>query len=90
MRKLRFSTICFAIGAAAILPALAQPAEDLSALKCADFRHNSDGSWSPVREVTIQYPNGNESVGPQVTFPARGTYMGVAFAQILNQRCLSR
>jgi len=28
----------------AILPALAQPAEDLSALKCADFRHNSDGS----------------------------------------------
>jgi hypothetical protein len=78
------------MGAAAVLPAQAQPAQDLSALKCADFRHNSDGSWSPVREVTIQYPNGIVSVAPQVSFPAGGTYMGVALAQMLNQRCASR
>jgi hypothetical protein len=40
--------------------ALAPPAE----LTCADFQHNPDSSWSPLKAMTITAPNGQIQAGP--------------------------
>ena len=87
MIRLVLSTVSLAIAAAMALPAQAQTAPGANTLKCVDFRRNPDGSWSPMREVTIRYPNGIVSLGPPASFPASGTYMGLPLAQMLNQKC---
>jgi hypothetical protein len=90
MRNFLFSTTGLAAAAACTLAAQAQTGPQTPILKCADFRHNSDGSWAPLREVTIRYPNGIVSLGPEISFPATGSYMGLPLAQMLTRQCGSR
>jgi hypothetical protein len=75
-------------------PSLAQPRPayfpELQAqgVSCADFRHNSRGSWSPVRKVTIVGPSGPFTVEPDEVFSLDATFMSVNLAAILDERCL--
>jgi hypothetical protein len=52
-------------------------------LRCSDFVRNSNGSWSPVRPVTI---NG-VTMGPGVAFAPGVAFGGVDLAAVLNQQC---
>jgi hypothetical protein len=59
-------------------------------VSCSDFRLNADGSWSPVRKVTIIGPHGPFSAGPDEIFRIQlqgTTNYGVKVAQILNESC---
>lgn len=63
--------------------AAGSPASAQSGLTCADFQHNSDGSWSPVHPVTI---NG-VTMGPGVAFREGVSFGGVDLAAALNKQC---
>jgi hypothetical protein len=63
--------------------ALARPDE----LTCADFQHNPDGSWSPLKAMTITAPNGQIQTGPGVSFTAGLPIMGVDVAETLDENC---
>lgn len=52
-------------------------------LTCADFVRNPNGSWSPVRPVTL---NG-VTMSPGVAFMPGVSFGGVDLANILNQQC---
>jgi hypothetical protein len=70
--------------------ASAQPsAAQASGISCADFRQQSNGSWTPVRTVTLVAPQGPFTVGPSDTFGIEvgGTLYNLKVAQILNDRC---
>jgi hypothetical protein len=95
MQKFLFIA-CAVIVAGAALPAQAQAVQtpqggpNSPPLKCADFKHN-DGSWSPVHEVGIVFPDGTTlNVAPSATFPDGGSYMGLPLAQLLNAQCASK
>jgi hypothetical protein len=82
------------IVAATALPALAQamqtpqPGPNSPPLTCGDYKHNSDGSWSPTKEVSIVFPDGTTlSIASSVNFPAIGTYMGLPMSQLLTEKC---
>jgi hypothetical protein len=75
--------------------AAAQPGHDPSArqvgISCHDFRLNSNGSWSPVRRVTLFGPNGPFTVEPDEVFRVQlqgTTNYGVKIAEILRDNCL--
>jgi hypothetical protein len=66
-----------------VSPAIAQ--EDL---KCDDFQHNPDGSWTPKSTMTIQRPNGGEiRIGPGLSFHTGVPFMGVDRAAMLDKHC---
>jgi len=60
-------------------------------ISCRDFRLNSDGSWTPVRKVTLLGPNGPFTVEPDEVFRIQlqgTTNYGVKIAEILRDNCL--
>ena len=70
--------------------ASAQPgAWEASGISCADFRHKSNGSWTPVRTVTLVGPQGPFKVDPSEQFGIEtgGTLFNLKIAKILNDRC---
>jgi len=79
----------------AALPGAAQtasaqpPAAQESGISCADFRHKSNGSWTPVRTVTLVGPQGPFKVDPSEQFGIEtgGNLFNLKIAQILNDRC---
>jgi len=75
MRKHLLSLI--ALCTVGVGPAAAQQ------LTCADFVRNPNGSWSPVRPITL---NG-VTMGPGVQFMPGVSFGGVDLASILNQQC---
>jgi hypothetical protein len=54
-----------------------------STLTCADFVRNPNGSWSPVRPITL---NGI-TMGPGVAFMPGVAFGGIDLASVLNQQC---
>jgi hypothetical protein len=52
-------------------------------LDCSQFRHNEDGSWTPISQLTVtSSPYGGQIyVGPRVV-------VGIDLATKLNQQCL--
>jgi hypothetical protein len=60
-------------------------------ISCRDFRLNSDGSWTPIRKVTLLGPNGPFTVEPDEIFRIQfqgTTNYGVKIAEILRDNCL--
>ena len=53
-------------------------------LDCTQFRHNEDGSWAPISQLTVtSSPYGGQIyVGPRV-------FVGIDLATKLNQQCLT-
>jgi len=51
---------------------------------CSQFRHNEDGSWTPISQLTVtSSPYGGQIyVGPRV-------FVGIDLATKLNQQCLT-
>ena len=65
------------------LSAIGQP------LDCSNFRHNEDGSWTPVRQFTITAPNFRQmSMAPGMSFHPGVQLFGMDIATLLNQQCL--
>jgi hypothetical protein len=50
---------------------------------CNDFRHNPDGSWSPLHAVTV----GDVTLSPKAAFLPGSQEGGVDLAALLNQQC---
>jgi hypothetical protein len=67
-------------------PSSAQPPPAKQTVKCADFKHNEDGSWSPVAPVTI---NG-VMMSPDVSFRAGAQMGGVDIGAMLDKKCLPK
>jgi hypothetical protein len=58
-------------------------------LDCSKFRHNEDGSWTPISQFTITNQNGSHvSMGPGVSFRPGVQFSGIDLATLLNQQCL--
>ena len=60
-------------------------------LLAATAAANSDGSWTPVRKVTLFGPNGPFTVEPDEVFRIQlqgTTNYGVKIAEILRDNCL--
>jgi hypothetical protein len=64
-------------------------AAEASGISCADFRQKSNGSWTPIRKVTLVAPQGSFTVEPGETFGIEtgGNLFNLKIAQILNDRC---
>jgi hypothetical protein len=59
-------------------------------ISCRDFQLNSDGSWTPIRKVTLRGPNGPFTVEPDEVFRIQlggTTNYGVKIAEILRDTC---
>jgi hypothetical protein len=65
-------------GQATPSPTVAQPQ-----LTCADFRHNPNGSWTPLHPVTL----GGVSMGAGVAFSEGVQFGGIDLAAALNKQC---
>jgi hypothetical protein len=54
-------------------------------LDCTQFRHNEDGSWTPISMLTVTSSGygGQIYVGPRV-------FVGIELATKLNRQCLPR
>jgi hypothetical protein len=84
--------LLLAATAAAAQPGLGDnPSPRQVGISCRDFRLNSDGSWTPVRKVTLFGPNGPFTVEPDEVFRIQlqgTTNYGVKIAEILRDNCL--
>ena len=83
--------LLLAASAAAAQPGLGHnPSPRRVGISCRDFRMNSDGSWSPLRRVTLFGPNGPFTVEPdevlRLSFQGTTNY-GVKIAEILRDNC---
>jgi hypothetical protein len=59
-------------------------------LTCANFKQNPDGSWTPVKRVTIVGPNGEFKVEPGQKFRIQieaTTNYNVKIAETLDDIC---
>jgi hypothetical protein len=84
--------LLLAATAAAAQPGLRHnPSPRQVGISCRDFRLNSNGSWTPIRRVTLFGPNGPFTVGPDEVFRIQlqgTTNYGVKIAEILRDNCL--
>jgi hypothetical protein len=60
-----------------------------SPFRCANFARNRDGSWSPLRPVTIRSGDTKATLQPGVTFSAGTNFAGVDVAAQLNRQCIA-
>jgi hypothetical protein len=81
-----------AIVALAVLvmpPSIAGSAFAQEDFTCEDFQHNDDGSWTPLKDMTIAAPNGQIELGPGVSFTVGLPILGLDLAAALNEKCKS-
>jgi len=77
MRLACLILVIFASMAASCLPGAAQ------SLTCRNFVRNPNGSWSPVRKISIR----KITIGPGVQFTPGVYFGGIDLAALLNRRC---
>lgn len=58
------------------------PASD-TPVRCADFRRQTDGAWTPRRPVVV----GGVGLAPGVSFTPGVAFGGVDLAAVLDARC---
>ena len=66
------------------------PLPRYAGLTCENFKHNPDGSWTPVRTVKIVGPNGTFTVEPGQKFRFQiqeTTNYNVKIAETLDDNC---
>ena len=86
---IRMIALCLALSAtaAAALPFTpAHPTLQGPALSCADFRQNSDGSWSPTHTLLV----GTVAMSPGSRFQRGMKVFGSDLATTLTSKCLTR
>jgi hypothetical protein len=75
-------TSLHAFAQAAATEAPAPKLQDLH-LSCSDFKHNRDGSWSPLHPVQV----GADKMVPGASFREGVAMSGVDVGALLNQEC---
>lgn len=70
----------FAASSMALCAATAAAGEELS---CLDFQRNPNGSWSPLKPVSI----GGVQMTPGVQFTPGVSFSGIDLAAELNRQC---
>jgi hypothetical protein len=78
------------IVAVAMLPVLTSAAPAQQAISCPDFRHNEDGSWTPLKNITIAGPNRQAEFGPDMSVRAGVVVNGVDLGGLLDLMCEGR
>ena len=68
------------------LPQTAPPSPTPVPPHCSDFRLNPDGTWSPVRRVTV----GDVTLSDKAAFVPGTVVGGVDLARLLDQQCLQQ
>ncbi len=62
-------------------------------LDCTQFRHNEDGSWTPISMRTVTGPGANGTTssgyGGQIYVGPR-VFVGIDLATQLNRQCLTK
>jgi hypothetical protein len=59
-----------------------------SPFRCSHFTHNSDGSWSVLRSVTIRSGDTTTTLQPGASFAPGATFAGIDLAVVLNRQCI--
>ena len=75
------------IAAAVFLLLLSHSAPAQQAISCSDFRQNDDGSWTPLKIVTISGPKQSAQFGPDESLRAGIVVKGVDLAGLLDVMC---
>jgi hypothetical protein len=57
-------------------------------LRCFDFQHNPDGSWSPTHPITTTNGGSSVSIGPGISFGTGDTFAGINLTEWLNAHCI--
>ncbi len=86
IRVIALSLALSAANAAAQVQPPQRPLASMPALSCADFRRNSDGSWSPTHTLLF----GNVAMSPGTRFQAGMKIFGSDLGATLTARCLAR
>jgi hypothetical protein len=73
--------------AAAMLPVLSSAAPAQQAISCPDFRHNEDGSWTPLKNITIAGPNRQAEFRPGMSLRAGVVVNGVDLGGLFDVMC---
>ncbi|HXY57109.1 MAG TPA: hypothetical protein VEH76_00860 [Methylocystis sp.] len=76
-----------AMATAATLLLLSSAAPAQQPISCSDFRHNEDGSWTPLKSVTIGGPQRTAQFGPDMTLRAGVVVNGVDLGGLLDVMC---
>jgi hypothetical protein len=76
-----------AIVCAAVLLLFSVGAQAQQPISCSNFRHNEDGSWTPVKEMTIGSPGHEARFGPEMSLRAGVVVNGVDLAGLLDVMC---
>lgn len=68
-------------------PTPAVPAPTLASLHlaCSDFKHNADGSWSPVHALSVR----DATMNPGASFNTGAVFNDVDLPGLLNKECAS-
>jgi len=59
-----------------------------SPFRCSNFTHNRDGSWWPLRPITIKSGGTIATVAAGVSFGSGASFAGVDLAAVLNRQCV--
>ena len=65
----------------------AEQANTVDDPNCSDFRKNPDGSWEPVRRVTITGPSGKINIKSGATLRSGVQFKGLDLAEWLDKNC---
>ena len=75
------------VASAVILLLFSSAAPAQQPIACSDFRHNEDGSWTPLKSVTIGGPHQAAQFGPDMSLRAGVVVNGVDLAGLLDVMC---
>ena len=79
-----------AIASAVFLLLLSSSAPAQQAISCSDYHQNDDGSWTPLKRVTIGGPDHSVQFGPDQSLRAGVVVNGVDLAGLLDVMCGAR
>jgi hypothetical protein len=86
MLRLFAALAVFAMGAPSFAQNAPQEPAHQKGIPCDAFQHNPDGSWTPLKPVSL----GGVHVGPGVSLREGVKFGGVDFAAELNKQCVAR
>jgi hypothetical protein len=68
------------------MPQPTPPSPSAYAPQCSDFKLNPDGSWSPLRAITV----GDVTISQKAAFLPGSKIGDVDLATLLNEQCVRR
>jgi hypothetical protein len=76
--------------ALALLPLLSSATRAQEAITCSGFERHEDGSWSPLKTITIRGPNREARFEPGMRLRAGEVTQGVDLGGLLDVMCGTR